>query len=59
MKLFYKEIELNVKVQNAETGICEPYSGRVFAGIQFKDQENNNIDVEKTIKLPDENLHKT
>jgi hypothetical protein len=43
MKLFYKDVELDVKRWDPETGKegdFEKYSGSVFTGIQFKDHEN-------------------
>ena len=46
MRLFYKDIKLDVKRWDTETGEqgeFEKYSGRVFTGIQFKDHENQLI----------------
>ena len=51
MRLFYKNIELNVKRWDTETGgqgEFEEYSGRVFTGIQFKDHENQLISFKCT-----------
>jgi len=43
MRMFYEDIELNVKRWNKETGLPgddEKYVGSIFTGMQFKDHEN-------------------